>query len=798
MKKKNKLILGATGLAMSLVAFVAGMYGLNAKIASADSVNVGVARTESGRVIESGGAVNEPFIYSVDTQLLSYIEYRTPDSEYWTKYNKGSLIDGAEGWYSFQLKGFNEGEEPYRVYYDVTAPLGCVFDAVSAKGSGSTTSNQYVKYTATDSGSGIDKMYVQKPDSDEFVEYADGTRFTDDGTYLFKAYDLAGNVTQTIHEITLDIVPDEVEILEPQLYVDGAAVESGTFTNGESINFVCNGDCYVKLPGKSAFTDYVSGTEFTAEGRYEFYAENEDEATETHVIVIDREAETLMINKVSAGKTWNDVTISWLKWNPNANAQVVRITINGYDYEFDSTVCTLEGKEYEVIGYDQAGNEYRTTINAGTVDVPTITLQKEYWEVVHFWTGEIQSYSTYEEAVSSAVSMERALCEYRTWTTEAWDQGVAMDTKDSVNAKNGAYYLYKSESDPEKQVAYFTQDRLNEVARKYAEERVEHYYYWEKAAEGEITHKFHAYQNENKIVGREVTLREGLHYTLDGVAYSGLTINAPGNHTLLIEDGYGNSVEYEICILDSAPTIQYALGNNTAVNAGYGRTYYFSGRITLSIPNEGDDLAVFTVYKNGEQLGCYDILSACYIEESGEYTVEAYNHYGKSRTFAFVVSMSLPTISVVENTEEERLEISIAESLDEDVGIEFLEIARSLDGGVTWEFLSEDSYGRAITVDTLEYAFTESGLYKITVMDDFRTGIDAVKETVEFNLLVPEEVVEEVPDLEDDDITSVYEYIKDTAVEESVNVVGIIAAVFGGAIALSVIVVLILKHRGVI
>ena len=30
MKKKNKLILGATGLAMSLVAFVAGMYALNA------------------------------------------------------------------------------------------------------------------------------------------------------------------------------------------------------------------------------------------------------------------------------------------------------------------------------------------------------------------------------------------------------------------------------------------------------------------------------------------------------------------------------------------------------------------------------------------------------------------------------------------------------------------------------------------------------------------------------------------------------------------------------------------------
>ena len=121
-----------------------------------------------------------------------------------------------------------------------------------------------------------------------------------------------------------------------------------------------------------------------------------------------------------------------------------------------------------------------------------------------------------------------------------------------------------------------------------------------------------------------------------------------------IEDGYGNSVEYEIYILNSAPTMEYALGENSPSKAGFDRTYYFKDRVTVSIPFEGDEFAMFEVVNadTGESLGYFDIANACYIEESGSYTAVAYNHYGESEMFSFVISMNAPTVALTENCKE--------------------------------------------------------------------------------------------------------------------------------------------------
>ena len=117
--------------------------------------------------------------------------------------------------------------------------------------------------------------------------------------------------------------------------------------------------------------------------------------------------------------------------------------------------------------------------------------------------------------------------------------------------------------------------------------------------EGETTLTVEFVAGEKKIVGMEVELREGLIYTLDGVGYTDLTITEPGKHTLLIEDGYGGSVEYEIYILNSAPTLQYALGENSPTDAEFDRTYYFKDRVAVSIPFEGDEFAMFVVRDQG-------------------------------------------------------------------------------------------------------------------------------------------------------------------------------------------------------
>ena len=523
------------------------------------------------------------------------------------------------------------------------------------------------------------------------------------------------------------------------------ALDNNGYTNAEFISFIFNeGRGYV-IPPNAPSSQYVSGTTYSAEGKYAFWAENEGGQAGT-IIVVDRTPKALTLTGVTNGRASGEVVISWTDGNPDVDAPVDTITINGKLYEGE-TIYTLNGATYEVVCMDKAGNVWKTQFTGRGEDIATMTLQKEYWEVKDGWSDYVYSFSKHENALTYAMTAERRFVTYKTWSTATWDQGIPMDTKDSANAKNGNYYVYKSESDPEKQVAYFTQARLDEVVKKYAEKTIQHWYYWQKEPESCLDGDLNAYPDENKIVGTAVELSEGLIYTLDGEPYSELTITEPGAHTLLIEDGYGGSVEYEIYILDSAPTLQYALGENSPTDAEFDRTYYFKDRVAVSIPFEGDEFAMFVVYyENGDEVGYFDIENPCTIEESGIYSAMAVNHYGETEEFKFVVSMNAPTITATKNAEKKTLDIAVEESVDKESHISFLEIAKSDDGGETWIALTEDDYGKAITVDTLVYRFRTSGIYKITVMDEFRTGIDAIVQTIEYKQPIPVGTLADVED----------------------------------------------------
>ena len=956
---------------------------------------VGTVTNQDENVIANGGATNTQFIYSAtDARVIESIQYKSPKVTTWTTYPKDVSILTSNGWYYFRAidKAGNVSDE-YRVYYDTTRPLGAVYDANTAKGSGSVTNKSYVKYIASDSGSGIASVYVQKPGSSSFVSYTNGSQLTAPGKYKFKAYDKAGNVTSTIHEITLDLTapvgqlkaggvnvangsytskpfsytatdavgiaicqykkPNSSEWLtytqgtnisstegwyyfkatdtagnvsaeskifydvsKPDIYLIGgpiggsgvvqtsgavvnseciratavdtgsgiasfrvwgdnyssavaytsgteltkegryyfdatnkAGISSGTYrlildktgptgtiycentkwdgtlavtgadyirfeatdslagvkacyvltpgatqyvecdsamefteegkyffyavdfinnsspvysitinhtapkgnlyingelalenngyTNAEYISFIFNeGRGYV-IPPNASSSQYISGTTYSAEGKYAFWAENEGGQTGV-MIVIDRTPKELTLTGVRNGYADGNVEISWTNGNPNVDAPVDTITINGKLYD-GGTIYTLNGATYEVVCTDKAGNVWKTQFTGRGKEIATMTLQKEYWEVKDGWSDYVYSFSKYENALMYATTAEKRFVTMKTWNTVTWDQGIPMDTKDSVNAQNGNYYIYKSEEDAEKQVAYFTQERLDEVVKKYAEKTIQHWYYFEKVPESCLDGDLNAYPDENKIVATEVELREGLIYTLDGEPYAEFTIKQPGAHTLLIEDGYGANVEYEIYILNFAPTLQFALGENEPSNADYDRTYYFNGKVTLSIPMEGDEFAMFVVYyENGDEVGYFDIENACYIEESGIYSAMAVNHYGETEEFKFVVSMNAPMISMQENAENKTLDIVITDSIDKVSQVTFIEIAKSDDGGETWIALTEDDYGKEISVDTLKYNFRTSGMYRVTVMDEFRTGIDALTQTITYEQPIPE------------------------------------------------------------
>ncbi|MBQ7830621.1 MAG: hypothetical protein IJ393_00945 [Clostridia bacterium] len=689
----------------------------------------------------SGSITNKSYVkyLAVDTGSgVGTVYVKKPGSSSFTSYTNGSQLT-QQGKYYFKAydKAGNITSTTREITLDTTAPIGQLKAGGVKIASGSVTNAAYVSYEASDAHTNVAACYVKKPGATAFVEYTAGTKLTAEGEYQFYSVDAAENKT------TMSIITIDRSIPTAQLYVDGNAIANGSYTNGQYIKFESDGTCFVKKPGATSFMSYVSGTEFYEAGRYEFYAKNEaNTTTQTYVLIIDRTPKTISTSSVSVGTKWIDMSISWTDGDAKTTAPITRITINGKDYVFGSIVYTIAGEEYNVVVYDAAGNESTKRFWGGIEDIETFTLQKEYWEVKDGWSDYVYSFQRYESALGYATTAEKRFCVLKTWDTATWDQGIPMDTKDSVNAKNGNYYVYKSESDPEKQVAYFTQERLDEVVKKYAEQTIKMYYYWEKTPESCLDGDMNAYPNENKIVATEVVLREGLIYTLDGVGHTELTITEPGAHTLLIEDGYGGSTEYEIYILDKPQTIQYALGDNTPSTAEFDRTYYFNNRVAVSVPFEGDEFAMFVVYdENGDLIGYYDIANACYIEESGSYTAVAYNHYGGSETFSFVVSMNAPSASLTENTEKKRLDIVVEESADKESNITYLEIVKSVDGGETWETLVYDDYGAEISLDTLEYHFRTSGIYKVVVMDEFRTGIDAVTSTLEYKQADPEGVL---------------------------------------------------------
>ena len=689
----------------------------------------------SGVVQTNGAVVNSECIRATAVDTGSGIaSFRVWGDNYSSAvaYTSGTELT-KEGRYYFDATnkaGISSGT--YRLILDKTGPTGTIYcEKTKWDGTLAVTGADYIRFEATDSLAGVKACYVLTPGATQYVECDSAMEFTEEGKYFFYAVDFINN-SSPVYSITINHTAPK-----GNLYINGElALENNGYTNAEYISFIFNeGRGYV-IPPNASSSYYVSGTTYSAEGKYAFWAENEGGQTGV-MIVIDRTPKELTLTGVRNGYADGNVEISWTNGDPNVDAPVDTITINGKLYD-GGTIYTLNGATYEVVCTDKAGNVWKTQFTGRGKEIATMTLQKEYWEVKDGWNDYVYSFSKYENALMYATTAEKRFVTMKTWNTVTWDQGIPMDTKDSVNAQNGNYYIYKSEEDAEKQVAYFTQERLDEVVKKYAEKTIQHWYYFEKVPESCLDGDLNAYPDENKIVATEVELREGLIYTLDGVGYTDLTITEPGKHTLLIEDGYGGSVEYEIYILNSAPTLQYALGENSPTDAEFDRTYYFKDRVAVSIPFEGDEFAMFVVYyENGDEVGYFDIENPCIIEKSGIYSAMAVNHYGETEEFKFVVSMNAPTITLTENTEKKTLDVLITESVDKESNITFLEIAKSDDGGETWIALTEDDYGKTITVETLEYHFRTSGLYKVTVMDEFRTGIDAITQTIEYKQPIP-------------------------------------------------------------
>lgn len=694
----------------------------------------------AGTIMKATGSyTNANYIKYVASDSYSGIAncyVKMPNSSYFTSYASGTQL-ATEGTYSFYAMDRSGNRSSIvTITLDKTKPTGLLYGGSSTVSTGSSTNAAYIKFVPYDT-IGLAATYVKKPGASSYVSYISGTQFTAEGTYYFYSLDKAGNVSAT-YSITLDR-----QIPSAQLYVDDKPMGNNSYTNGSHIKFVCAETCYVKLPDTTNFTSYASGAEFYKPGKYVFYGiDKAGNNTGYYSIVIDRTEKPLTLQNVVDGVTDGDVIIDWTDGNADVFAPVKQVTINGRTYTKGTTIHTIDTGVYQVVCEDAAGNIWETEFTSTKRNVMTQTFQKEYYEAFDK-DGNYYTFASYDSAFSFAVNREKSYVRTGEWNNESWDAGIAMDAKDSVNAVNGTYYIYKKSGNADEEVAYFTEERLNEVIAEYAKAGIEDYFYWEKTpapiAEGE---NLYSYSDDKTILGNSIQFGNHIGTYIDGEEYIGDVYEGEGNHALIVSDEWGNSCDYNLIVIRQAPDIYYAVGNGEKNKVTFDRIYHFKDEVTVSIGDEFDEFAMFNVYdENRNLIGNFHVGDTFTLVDSGSYNVEAVNHFGKSETFTFIISKDAPKVNLTENIENKKLEIDITESIDDESHIQTLDIYKSIDGGETWSALEKDDYGNTITIDRLSYSFRTSGLYKVVITDEFRTGIDAITEVFDYTQKEPEGIL---------------------------------------------------------
>jgi len=672
----------------------------------------------------SGSYVNAPYIKYVASDSLANISacyVKMPGASYYTTYASGTQLATEGTYYFYSVDKSGNASNTLTITLDNTLPTGTMYGDNASIGNGASSNANSIRFVPYDR-IGVASVYVKTPGSTSYVSYRNGTSYTAEGEYSFYVVDRAGNRSVT-YTATLNR-----QIPTAQLYVDDVKIDNNSYTNGWHIRFECDETCYVKLPNTEEFVPYMSGAEYYKLGKYVFYGvDDAGNSTGYYSIVIDKTQKPLEVTGVTDGVATGDVVLNWTDGNPDVYAPVKSVTINGKPYTKGTPIYTIDTGVYKVVCTDRAGNVWETEFTSTKVNVLTQTLQQKYYEVFDE-AGDYYAITSYEAAYAFAVARENSLVRTGDWHNEDWDTGIAMDSKDSVNAANGTYFIYKKEGNAAAEVAYFTEERLNEVIAQYAKEGIVSYYYWEKEPAPQISgENLYEYSDTKTILAKSIDFCENIGCEIDGEVFVGLNYAVEGRHDLTVFDEWGNTCEYKLIVVGSAADIYYSIGEGSANLVVYDRVYYFKDGITISIADDMDEMAMFLVYdEEGELLGKMLKSETFTLDESGKYTVKSVNHSGESEEFQLIISQDEPSVSMIDDILDKKLNVKVQESGDAHSHIQTLEVYKSFDNGTTWTLLSKDDYGKPIALESLDYAFRTTGLYKVVLMDEFRTGIDAV------------------------------------------------------------------------
>ena len=323
-----------------------------------------------GTNIKSGSYTNKQVVYTATDPRSVTIYYKRPNySSYSTLYNSIYTVNttATNGWYYVYCKdSMDNYTDTVSFYLDTVLPVGTVTNANGTTIENGGYTNSAIKYTATDSGSGVTGYQYKAPGATSWSSYTSGTAMTGTGWHTFRAYDKAGNYSEE-YKVYYDAT-------KPAYTLHGGATSkaSGSYTNASYIKFVASdsdsglANCYVRMPNTSYYTAYASGTQLATEGLYYFYATDKSgNSTSTVSITLDKTKPTGVLyagtSSVSSGTATNAAYIKFVPFDAIglANVYVKKPGASSYVSYTSGTQYTEEGT-YSFYSVDKAGNTSET------------------------------------------------------------------------------------------------------------------------------------------------------------------------------------------------------------------------------------------------------------------------------------------------------------------------------------------------------------------------------------------------------------------------------------------------------
>lgn len=358
MKKPTDTQFSKVGTSIFLTDFEDGLYEFYAKDKIGNISNKYYLRYDSlgpiGYFVNDNESItdeytNMPFKFiSIDNGSgVEYAEYMMPNSKVWLKYEGENIEELVEG--TYQFRSFDICGNISDIYYikvDKTKPKILLYGDDILIENKTNVSCKNIYFDVLEEGSGIKDIFVKLPNSNIFVNYEIGKKYSLNGNYTLYAYDNAGNRSDTF-SVFLDNEPPLISATPDKL--------NAITSEQVEIKCVDLSECmlYYKSPSMSSFLPcdnlFYILNESKVDGKYYFYADD-ILGNKSEIYWILKKDNIPNIDIVRDDEN-NTVYINWENDN-------YLVTVNGKEY-LKKTIISEENF-YEVIVTENGTNEYKT------------------------------------------------------------------------------------------------------------------------------------------------------------------------------------------------------------------------------------------------------------------------------------------------------------------------------------------------------------------------------------------------------------------------------------------------------